>query len=544
MKEKKFSIVIPTYNSSKYLDELLTSTLDLKYLDEIIISDDSSDEVEFKKIKDVIQRKKFSNLSIKLNQNKHNLGGFKNKYKGVELSKNNIVYQVDSDNIISSRTANFLNRQKNLELIQNGNLFLPSKIKLFRKFKNIESLLFFRNNDVLFTKLNKELDIKNVINELNKEELNKKDSSFKDRTLKSILNIGNPIFLREDYINFCKEGFELKVDISAGDAIALSYFYLKNGGKIIFNKNLMHYHRMRNDSYWYEGGEKSKISDLYFLDKILNFNRKTLKKSQKIYFVTYGTKNFRIAKSHIINLAKYSGFFENTIGLNKSSLSNEFKNKYKDILNMKRGAGYWIWKHEIISNLLSEIKPDDIVVYSDSGSSFNYYAKKRFYDYVDLLNTSDYGNFRIECESIHKEKDWTTKELFQYFGIEKESRIFSNTQLEATHIMFKNNQHTKDYFEEYKKLLKSDPYLITDKYNSNKQIQGFKENRHDQSIFSLLSKKFGSVTIKNETHFHGDISKQNLYPFLAVRKHGHGIKDTTKFLLNIDDIKNQPVFFN
>jgi len=35
-----------------------------------------------------------------------------------------------------------------------------------------------------------------------------------------------------------------------------------------------------------------------------------------------------------------------------------------------------------------------------------------------------------------------------------------------------------------------------------------------------------------------------LYPFLAVRKHGHGIKDTTKFLLNIDDMKNQPVFFN
>ena len=187
MEEKKFSIVIPTYNSSKYLDELLTSTLDLRYLDEIVISDDSSDEEEFKKIKDVIKRKKFSSLSIKLNQNKHNLGGFKNKYKGVELSKNNIVYQVDSDNIISSRTVKFLNRQKNLELIQNGNLFLPSKIKLFRKFKNIESLLFFRNNDVLFTKLNKELDIKNVINELNKEELNKKDSSFKDRTLKSIL---------------------------------------------------------------------------------------------------------------------------------------------------------------------------------------------------------------------------------------------------------------------------------------------------------------------------------------------------------------------
>ncbi|BCV01084.1 hypothetical protein CM15mP35_04570 [bacterium] len=35
----------------------------------------------------------------------------------------------------------------------------------------------------------------------------------------------------------------------------------------------------------------------------------------------------------------------------------------------------------------------------------------------------------------------------------------------------------------------------------NHQIEGFNENRHDQSIFSLLSKKIGGVTIKNETHF-------------------------------------------
>ncbi|BCV01086.1 hypothetical protein CM15mP35_04600 [bacterium] len=93
----------------------------------------------------------------------------------------------------------------------------------------------------MFTKRNKELDINEVKDELKKEEINKKDSSFKDRTLKSILNIGNPVFRREDYLNFCKEGFDLKIDISAGDAIALSYFYLKNKGKIIFNKNIGHF---------------------------------------------------------------------------------------------------------------------------------------------------------------------------------------------------------------------------------------------------------------------------------------------------------------
>ena len=42
----------------------------------------------------------------------------------------------------------------------------------------------------------------------------------------------------------------------------------------------------------------------------------------------------------------------------------------------------------------------------------------------------------------------------------------------------------------YKKLLNFDPYLITDKYNLDGQIDSFKENRHDQSVFSLLCKKY------------------------------------------------------
>ena len=42
--------------------------------------------------------------------------------------------------------------------------------------------------------------------------------------------------------------------------------------------------------------------------------------------------------------------------------------------------------------------------------------------------------------------------------------------------------------DEYKKLLNYDPYLITDKYNMNHQIEGFNENRHDQSVFSLIVK--------------------------------------------------------
>ena len=80
-----FTIVIPTYNSSIYVDELLASTLDLIHLNEIIIVDDKSRPEEFNKLKATVGKEKYSKLNIKISQNEANLGGFRNKRKGVSL---------------------------------------------------------------------------------------------------------------------------------------------------------------------------------------------------------------------------------------------------------------------------------------------------------------------------------------------------------------------------------------------------------------------------------------------------------------------------
>ena len=537
---KNFSIVIPTYNSTRYLFELLKSTLGLRYMNELIIVDDNSNESEFKKIKDICERDLFKDLNIRIHQNDKNLGGFHNKLKGVTLSTNEVIYQIDSDNVLTKRTVKFLNKVENLNLISPGEIYFPSKINLFRRFKIIENILFFRKNDVLFTKKNQTLSINDVNVEL-KVDNNKK---FKDRTLKSILNIGNPLFLKSDYIKYTKNGFKEDTDKLVACSIALSYFYLINGGKIVFNRNINHYHRMRSDSAWNEGGEKSKISDLYFLNKIQNDNGKSLVKKQRKFFITYGTNDFRIAKSHLVNLAKESGFFDEVISCNQSDLSNNFKKKYHNILKQSRGAGYWIWKHEIIGNILKEIGENDIVVYCDAGSSFNYFAKNRFLQYIDILNESEYGNFRIECETIHKEYKWTTKQLFDYFNINTSSSHYHTTQLEATQLIFQKSQHTSFLFDEYKKVLNFDQKLITDNYNLDSQHEGFVENRHDQSIFSLLTKIYGGEIIKNETHFSKNLNLQKNYPFLAVRRHGHGLLDTVKYISNRKNIKNTPVYFS
>ena len=63
---RNFTIVIPTYNSSKYLEELLSSALYLKHLNELIIVDDNSKDVEFKQLLNIIEKHKYQKLNIKL----------------------------------------------------------------------------------------------------------------------------------------------------------------------------------------------------------------------------------------------------------------------------------------------------------------------------------------------------------------------------------------------------------------------------------------------------------------------------------------------
>jgi len=266
-------------------------------------------------------------------------------------------------------------------------------------------------------------------------------------------------------------------------------------------------------------------------------------RKKNMYFITYGSNDFRIAKKYLLKLANDSGLFRETVGFSVKDLSREFKKKYESILTFKRGGGYWVWKHEIINSFLNKIDYGDIVIYSDAGSTFNIKGEKRLFEYIEMLDDSDYGAFIIDNESQNLEYQWTTKELFDYFKIDKNSNEYSSVQKEATHLIFQKNDHSMSFLNKYKKVLDYDPWLITDKYNQKNQRKGFIENRWDQSIFSLLGKTLGCVSVENETHFKSRPKEQYDYPFLAVRKHGHGLKDTAKFLINYKKQYDEPAYF-
>ena len=68
--------------------------------------------------------------------------------------------------------------------------------------------------------------------------------------------------------------------------------------------------------------------------------------------------------------------------------------------------------------------------------------------------------------------------------------------------------------------------LFTDNLTKN-EISDFIEHRHDQSIFSLIRKKYNPLILDDETYFSDFKSEEALqFPFLAIR-----IKDSKKLYL-------------
>ena len=239
----------------------------------------------------------------------------------------------------------------------------------------------------------------------------------------------------------------------------------------------------------------------------------------EIHMITYGDTIYNDAKKRIYNEAIYSGFFKTVKVYSPNELSSNFREKFNDILKMKRGGGYWIWKIDIIMQRLREIEDDEILLYIDSGCTINKGGKNRLNEYIQLLKDSKYGI--ISFQMPHYEIQWTIQELFNALSIDSNTPIGYSGQYVGGILLMKKNKHLYDILNTCIDILDYDKYLITDKYNEL-QKKYFIDNRHDQSLLSLVRKIKGSIIIKDETYAFDSFNvikdeKCINYPFLATR---------------------------
>jgi hypothetical protein len=257
--------------------------------------------------------------------------------------------------------------------------------------------------------------------------------------------------------------------------------------------------------------------------KTYDYNRLTLdfwvnQIKTKINFITYGNDKFIKAKIRLLNQAKQFNEFDTVNGYGPEDLDSEFQEKYKDVLSQSRGGGYWIWRYHLIQKLFKKMQQNEILVYIDAGCHINPKGKERFYHYIEMLKNSEYGMLSFQMHN-QLEKTWTVKEIFDYFGIERESEIGNQGQYLGGILFIKKCQHSEKFIDRMLQILEEDRNLFTDFYNSRNQGQYFKDNRHEQSVSSILRKIMGSEVIpKDETWFSSFGNGESLkYPIWAKR---------------------------
>lgn len=242
--------------------------------------------------------------------------------------------------------------------------------------------------------------------------------------------------------------------------------------------------------------------------------------NQLIHFITYSNATFEKSKKRLCKEVENCKWFDSISSYSPTDLDTTFREKNKHVLNQSRIGGYGIWRPYIIKKKLSEINQGDILIYLDAGCTINTLGKKRFDEYIKMVNTCDNLLPIISFQLAHAEKHWTTKQIFDYFCINLDSEIANSGQILDGIIIMKKTPELIKIIDDWYKVINDDVLLFSDYYNNKNQEKYFIDNRHEQSIFSIIRKLKETIVLKDETYFKpfNKTNKEAIkYPFWATR---------------------------
>lgn len=172
------------------------------------------------------------------------------------------------------------------------------------------------------------------------------------------------------------------------------------------------------------------------------------------------------------------------------------------ILKSPRGYGYWLWKPFLIRQLMNRLEEDAIIFYMDAGCELNHQGIKRMAEYHDYAVT--YGGlvFTLKHQvEVHYTKMDTYKRVTGDVVYNETDR-----QILATALLVKNTPLNRVFIDEWYTICCENRYhYLDDTVSHLKNHELFKEHRHDQSIFSLLVKKYNLFyRLQDETYWGPD----------------------------------------
>jgi hypothetical protein len=219
--------------------------------------------------------------------------------------------------------------------------------------------------------------------------------------------------------------------------------------------------------------------------------------------INYATLKFYEAQQRSAETAVTVAGFDEAICYSSRDIDRHFRTRNRSILRARIGAGYWLWKPYFIKRALDLLSKGDFLFYCDSGSHF----VDRIDPLIELATRTQQQV--IPFELIHLERCYTKRETLILMGCDA-ARFTDTRQRLGSFILFQKSAFTEKFVDEFLELAQ-DPRLIADMKSSvGSDYPDFVAHRHDQSIFSLLTKRYGLTAYRDPSQYGNDLREE--YP--------------------------------
>lgn len=196
----------------------------------------------------------------------------------------------------------------------------------------------------------------------------------------------------------------------------------------------------------------------------------------------------------------------------RSSLDPVFTAKNKHILELQRGAGYWVWKPYVILKAMEASPEGAIILYADSGVVFKKPLRKllkHFADHEMLL--VGYGT-PIPLEIQLK------KEAYAGFSFPITQDILDSQALWGFFLGLKNTQANRNFIKTWLKACENVDAVSDSPLDPAHQNPRFDAHLHDQALLSAVAAKFpGNKLIIRRNILRNDYGVYNFHRHPHVR---------------------------
>jgi hypothetical protein len=170
----------------------------------------------------------------------------------------------------------------------------------------------------------------------------------------------------------------------------------------------------------------------------------------------------------------------------------------------------------VILEVMKKAQEGDVVFYLDAGCTVHTSSgsRSRYESYLDHIRIHGSLSFNVGQAEFY----WTKREVIEHFQL---SEVESNSgQVMASVQGHLVDVKQRQFVERWLEACTLDSgRLIRDVVSRDNEDERFIEHRHDQSVFSCLSKRQGATVLPDETFFYPKWNRDgDKYPFWTTRK--------------------------